>query len=144
MKINLHVDASISEEHAEIWVKQMKPNLESMLQYLNNNNQVLWCYYDDQLKPISLNDIFIIQTDDRKLDISTQNRHYSCRKPLKEVKAILNNDFIEASRSAYFNFKHIDHLVLLNDGAIDVVLTNQERIAISRRKIKNLKERLGL
>ncbi|MCT7728055.1 MAG: LytTR family transcriptional regulator, partial [Lactobacillus iners] len=29
-------------------------------------------------------------------------------------------------------------------GAIDVVLTNQERIAISRRKIKNLKERLGL
>ena len=36
MKINLHVDASISEEHAEIWVKQMKPNLESMLQYLNN------------------------------------------------------------------------------------------------------------
>lgn len=74
MKINLHVDASISEEHAEIWVKQMKPNLESMLQYLNNN-QVLWCYYD---------------------------------------------------------------------GAIDVVLTNQERIAISRRKIKNLKERLGL
>lgn len=57
MKINLHVDASISEEHAEIWVKQMKPNLESMLQYLNNN-QVLWCYYDDQLKPISLNDIF--------------------------------------------------------------------------------------
>ena len=64
MKINLHVDASISEEHAEIWVKQMKPNLESMLQYLNNN-QVLWCYYDDQLKPISLNDIFIIQTDDR-------------------------------------------------------------------------------
>ncbi len=65
-------------------------------------------------------------------------------KPLKEVKAILNNDFIEASRSAYFNFKHIDHLVLLNDGAIDVVLTNQERIAISRRKIKNLKERLGL
>lgn len=26
MKINLHVDASISEEHAEIWVKQMKTN----------------------------------------------------------------------------------------------------------------------
>ena len=41
MKINLHVDASISEEHAEIWVKQMKPNLESMLQYLNNNQVFL-------------------------------------------------------------------------------------------------------
>lgn len=49
--------------------------------------------------------------------------------------------FIEASRSAIFNYHHIDHLKLLDNGLIDAV---NQRIQISRRNIKNLKERLGI
>ncbi|MCT6888269.1 MAG: hypothetical protein M3Z87_01210 [Lactobacillus sp.] len=38
----------------------------------------------------------------------------------------------------------MDHLELLNNGLIDVVLTNKHRVQISRRNIKTLKERLGI
>ena len=52
--------------------------------------------------------------------------------------------FIEASRSAIFNYRKIDHLEILGSGMIDVILENQMRVGISRRKIRILKERLGL
>lgn len=144
MKINCHVDEGIDEECAEIWVKKMTPELANLIRYLDQQKQVLWCYKGDEFKPVALSEIYAIQTADRELDISTVDHHYACRKQLSSVKELLSSDFIEASRSAFFNFNYIDHLVLLDNGAIDVVLKNQQRIPISRRKIKNLKERIGL
>ncbi|MGN1407704.1 LytTR family DNA-binding domain-containing protein [Lactobacillus sp.] len=144
MKINCHVDENLDEERAEIWVKEMTPELANLIRYLDSKKQVLWCYQGDELKPIAFSEIYAIQTADHGLDVSTASSHYTYYKQLASVKELLSNDFVEASRSAFFNFNYIDHLVLLDNGAIDVVLKNQQRIPISRRKMKNLKERIGL
>lgn len=144
MKINCHVNDSISEEHAEIWVRKITPELANLLDYLNDNKQVLWCRLDQKLKPVKYRDIFSIQTTSHDLDVATASNHYHYRQQLSALKNQLNDDFIEASRSAIFNFKHVDHLELMDSGAIDVILKNHQRIPISRRKVKHLKARLGL
>lgn len=144
MKINCHVDDSIGEEHAEIWVRKITPELADLLEYLNDNKQVLWCSHNKKLTPIKYRDIFSIQTARHGLDVATASNHYHYRKQLSVLKEQLRDDFIEASRSAIFNFKHVDHLELMDNGAIDVILKNQQRLPISRRKVKNLKARLGL
>lgn len=144
MKINCHVDASLDKEHGELWIRKMTPELNNLLNYLTNNEQVLWCSKDSDLRPINYRDIFAIQTDNQKLDVSTINSHYTYRKRLSVLKDELNEDFIEASQSAIFNFRHIDHLELQGNGTIDVILKNQQRIPIARRKVKNLKKRLGI
>lgn len=70
---------------------------------------------------------------------------YNYNVKIKSIKEELSTDFIEASRSAIFNIKHIDHLKLLDNGSIDVILKNKQRIQIARRKIKNfLREKLGI
>ncbi|WP_390892220.1 LytTR family DNA-binding domain-containing protein [Levilactobacillus namurensis] len=56
----------------------------------------------------------------------------------------LPGEFIEASRGTVINYQKIDHLELLGNGKIDVLMTNQQRVQMSRRKIKNLKEKLGI
>jgi len=61
-----------------------------------------------------------------------------------QVKNGLSSDFIEVSRSAIINYRFIDHLKIVSNGNIDAVMKNGLRVQISRRKIKNLKERLGL
>lgn len=144
MKITCHVDNSLVQEHGEIWVRKMTPELNQLLNYLNGHEQSLWCLDGDELKPIRYQDIFAVQTSDHVLDVSTTDHHYVCRKQLSTVKEELSADFIEASRSAIFNFRHIDHLELLDNGTIDVILTNHQRVPIARRKVKNLKERLGI
>lgn len=144
MKINCHVDSSLGEEHGEIWVRQITPELTNLLNYLNGHKQVLWGYADGELKPINYQDIFAIQTSSQGVDITTISHHYKCHKRISILKNELNEDFIEAAQSAIFNFRHIDHLELLDNGMIDVILKNHQRIPISRRKVKNLKERLDI
>ncbi|MGY5247755.1 LytTR family DNA-binding domain-containing protein [Lactiplantibacillus plantarum] len=144
MKINCHVDASLDEEHGDLWIRKMTPELNNLLNYLTSTGQVLWCCKNNDLKPINYQDIFAIQTSGQKLDVSTINDHYTYRKRLSVLKDELSEDFIEASQSAIFNFRHIDHLELQDNGTIDVILKNQQRIPIARRKIKNLKKRLGI
>lgn len=144
MKINCHVDASLDEEHGDLWIRKMTPEMQSLLNRLTNTEQVLWCSKDNDLRPINYEDIFAIQTNGRKLDVSTINDHYIYRKQLSVLKDELSEDFIEASQSAVFNFQHIDHLELQDNGTIDVILKNQQRVPIARRKIKNLKKRLGI
>ena len=60
------------------------------------------------------------------------------------MKADLPNYFIEVSRIAIFNYQHINHFELLDNGLINVVLTNNHSVQISRRNIKNLKKRLKI
>ncbi|WP_251716605.1 LytTR family DNA-binding domain-containing protein [Lactobacillus agrestimuris] len=144
MKINCHVDASLDKEYGELWIRKITPEVNDLLNYLTNNEQVLWCAKDNELKPIAYRDIFAIQTNDQKLDVSTIDDHYIYRKRLSVLKDELNEDFIEASQSAIFNFRHIDHLELQDNGTIDVILKNKQRIPIARRKVRNLKKRLGI
>ena len=96
------------------------------------------------MRPVRLDDIFVIQTTDRGLDVSTRNEHFLCRRQLSAVREMLTDDFAEASRSAMINIRHIDHLILLDNGAIDLIMKNQQRIPIARRKLHILKERLGI
>ena len=48
------------------------------------------------------------------------------------------------SRGAIVNNHFIDHLEIINTGNIDALLENGLRVQVSRRRIKDLKERLGL
>lgn len=144
MKINCHIDDSLDEEHAEIWIRQMTPEINQLIQQLNNDQQVLWCSLNQQIIPVSFEEIYAIQTADRGLEVSTLDKNYRYNSTITLIKAELSDDFLEASRSAIFNIKHIDHLELFDNGSIDVVLKNGQQIQISRRKIKNLKEKLGI
>lgn len=144
MKINCHIDDSLEEEHADIWIKQMTPSINHLIQQLNNDQKVLWCSLNQQIIPVSFEDIYVIQTGEHILEVSTLNQTYHYNSKITSVKDELSDDFLEASRSAIFNIKHIDHLELLDNGSIDVILKNQQRVQIARRKIKNLKEKLGI
>lgn len=49
----------------------MTLKLADLLEYLNNNEQVLWCNYDNELVPVHYRDIFSIQTADHGLEVAT-------------------------------------------------------------------------
>lgn len=52
--------------------------------------------------------------------------------------------YLTISRGAIVNYHFIDHLEIINTGNIDALLENGLRVQVSRRRIKDLKERLGL
>lgn len=73
-----------------------------------------------------------------------QSDKYIFKGRLYQIEKNLPSDFIMASRSAVINYRKLDHLKMLENGNIDAILENKIDVQISRRKIKNLKEKLGL
>ncbi len=82
--------------------------------------------------------------ENEKTQIYTQSDKYIFKGRLYQIEKNLPSDFIMASRSAVINYRKLDHLKMLENGNIDAILENKIDVQISRRKIKNLKEKLGL
>lgn len=144
MKINCHVDPNLKEEHGELWLRKITPEINDFLQKLAQSDDAIWCHYQSQIIPVKYQDIYALEVANRDISVFTEKQQLSYNDRLSNLKTNLPSYFIEASRSAVFNYQHIDHLEILDNGLIDVVLTNNHRVQISRRNIKNLKERLGI
>lgn len=82
--------------------------------------------------------------ENEKTQIYTQSDKYIFKGRLYQIEKNLPSDFIMASRSAVINYRKLDHLKMLENGNIDAILENKIDVQISRRKIKSLKEKLGL
>lgn len=144
LKVKLNIDPSLPEEKAEFWLKKMTARFERITKELNSEQDFLWCYLDGDAYEINFSQIYAIQIENEKTMICTQNQKYVYRGRLYQVQSVLPNDFIMISRGAIVNYHFIDHLEIINTGNIDALLENRLRVQVSRRRIKDLKERLGL
>lgn len=144
MKVNINIDENLVEDRAEFYLQEMTDKITRIAKELTNDNSRLWCYKNSDIIPVKYEEIILIQSENNILMVYTNEDSYEYRGRLYQVKDELPNMFIEASRSAIFNYRKIDHLEILGSGMIDVILENQMRVGISRRKIRILKERLGL
>lgn len=144
MKVNINIDENLVEDRAEFYLQEMTDKITRIAKELTNDNSRLWCYKNSDIIPVKYEEIILIQSENNILMVYTDEDSYEYHGRLYQVKDELPNTFIEASRSAIFNYRKIDHLEILGSGMIDVILENQMRVGISRRKIRILKERLGL
>ncbi|MCW3777301.1 LytTR family DNA-binding domain-containing protein [Levilactobacillus namurensis] len=144
MKINFHIDPKLKAEHADFWLRELTDHLATIITQLNQKNEVLWCYQDNEIRPVAYADIVVLQAVGNRIQVDTTDKTYAYHARLAHVIDQLPAEFIEASRGTVINYQKIDHLELLGNGKIDVLMINQQRVQMSRRKIKNLKEKLGI
>lgn len=144
MKVDLHIDSKLDVERADFWLRQMTTRMATIIAQLNQERETLWCYQDDEVKPVAYRDIIVLRTVGSQIQITTADNRYYYRARMAKLAAQLPAQFIESARGTMINYQKIDHLELLGNGKIDVLMVNQERVQMARRKIKNLKEKLGL
>lgn len=47
MKVNCHIDPNIEEEHLDLFVREMNPQINNLLKSFTSTEPVLWCYDAD-------------------------------------------------------------------------------------------------
>lgn len=144
MKVKFNIDENYQEEKAEFWLKEMTAKFSQLGKELTANQDMIWCYSENDIVPVNFQDIFLAQVEAEKTIIYTKDHHYQYKGRLYQVEQLLPHEFLIASRSAMINYRKIDHLEIVNGGNIDAILKNHIRVQIARRRIKDLKERLGL
>lgn len=144
MKIKFHIDEHLPEEKAEFWLRKMTEKIRQITEDLTSEKDFVWCYQKGNAFSINFSDIYLIQVENEKTYVYTETENYLYKGRLYQIQQLLPSDFVMASRSALVNYHKLDHLQILNDGNVDAILKNNLTVQISRRKIKNLKEVLGL
>ena len=101
-------------------------------------------YLENEIVPLEISNITMFYTKDEKTYASIVGKTYKIKKRLYQVEEMLSNDFIKINKSCIINKNHIKKFDTSWSGTLSVELDDGTKEYVSRRMIKNLKERMGL
>ncbi|MEI5993612.1 LytTR family DNA-binding domain-containing protein [Candidatus Enterococcus mansonii] len=145
MKTSVEFIDSNEEELAKFKVHKLTPALENVLAILNKEDQFLLGEEAGSLYKLPISDILYIEVVDKKSFIYTQDLVCQSSDKLYQLEEQLAPfKFIRTSKSMLLNIEAIKAISPTFSGRFEALLTNEERVAISRKYVPDLKKGLGM
>ncbi len=143
MKLQIVIDPNRDEEI--IIYAHEKSSLVCEIEELVKSYSVdLIGYTENETVKLNLNDIYCFFTEDNKVFALTENEKYRLKSRLYQIEESLSDNFVKINQSCIANIKKIDRFKATVGGSLTVVFKNGYVDFVSRRNLKNVKERLGL
>lgn len=143
MKLRIVINPK-REEEILIYAHEKSQLISEIEELVNNSYLDLIGYTETEAVKLNLNDIYCFFTEDNKVYALTENEKYRLKSRLYQLEENLNNNFVKINQSCIANIKKIDRFKASVGGSLTVVFKNGHRDFVSRRNLKNVKERLGL
>lgn len=89
-------------------------------------------------------DVYYFETVDDRTFAYTRDQTYELGMRLYELEAMLDKRFFRSSKSQIVNVLVIESVRSEMNGRMQVTLLSGDKLIVSRRYVKELKERLGL
>lgn len=144
MKVSIN-ELKRGEEFIEIYIYEKDESINTLIDYIENEKYrciKISCYKHEQLFKVISDDIYFIETCKDKLLIHTDKDSYESKNRLYELEKILPNKFVRISKSTILN---LDKVMLYNpllNGLMEAKLINLEVVYISRKYLKEVRNRI--
>lgn len=143
MKLRIVINPECEEEII-VYAHEKSRLVCEIEELVNNSSLDLTGYTENETVKLNLNDIYCFFTEDNKVFVLTENEKFRLKYRLYQLEENLNNNFVKINQSCIANIKKIDRFKASVGGSLTVVFKNGYCDYVSRRNIKNIKERLGL
>lgn len=110
---------------------------------LNDSTKILG-YDDNIIKELNPNEIECFITVQDKVYAVVKDNKYVVKKRLYELNELLSNSFTFVNQGCLANLKEVDHFEASIGGSLLVVFKSGYKDYVSRRQLKNIKERIGI
>lgn len=145
MKIEIHVDETVSDLEISVTCRQLTPEVEKLLAALRIMNHQLTAKKDDEIYLLDAASVIYIESVDRKCFICTSDQVYESELRLYELEQQLEEyGFFRVSKSFLIRLQSIQSLKADINRRIRVTMSNGEQIIASRQYADELKKRLGV
>ena len=145
MKITIEQVLEDAETEVVIRCHEIDESVRQILYMLKSPERQLLGAIDRELHLLEPEKVFYVESVDDKIFIYGEQQVYESKKKLYELEAELTNyHFFRASKSLILNIKKIKSVHPLFDGRIEALLTNNEKVFISRKYVAVLKKKLGI
>ena len=101
-------------------------------------------YQDGNIKELNALEIECFYTQNEKVYALVDGEEYLVKKRLYELNELLKDTFTYINQGCLANLKLVDHFDASIGGSLLVVFKSGYKDYVSRRQIKNVKERIGV
>ncbi len=132
-----------SREEIIIYAKEKTTLIEKIEQLASENETSLLGYKSDEIIPLEFDDVYCFVVENNKVYAVCEKEKYLIKQRLYKIEQMVDKSFIKLNQSSIANIKKIKKFDTSIGGALKVVFKNDFVDYVSRRNIKNIKERLG-
>ena len=143
MKLKIFIDKDHEEE--VIVYSRKRTELVSAIEKLINQNDIsLTGFSETEAVPLSAEEVFCFITENGKVYAITEKEKLLIRQRLYQLEENLSEDFLKINQSCLANVKKIARFDTSISGNLIVRFKNGYTDYVSRRNLRNIKERFGI
>lgn len=145
MKVEIILDTKLKEKIVKIHTDVIDEDVVNIEKYIRGlSSDKILAFYEDKIKLLDYNDIVRVFSLDKKTIIRTEDKEYFSRMSLGELEDRLPHQFIKVSRGETINLDWVNNLDFSIKGTIKIKMKNKDITYLSRRRMKDFKNALGI
>ena len=142
MDIKIIIDKNRNEEII-IYAHEKTELINEIEKIVHQSNKELIGYKKAVAKKLNLFDVNCFISESNKVFALT-NEKLQVKLRLYQVEELLDESYVKINQSCIANIRQIERVEATFSGALSVIFKNGYKDYISRRNLKNVKERLGI
>lgn len=144
MKCFTFIDKN-EEERVIIYAKERTSLVDEIEKLVNSTGVSLVGTLDDSSSIINPCDVTCFMVENNKIYALIEDKKYQLKERLYQLEDMpFNEFFVKLNQSCFANIKKIKEFKSSIGGSVMVIFQNGYKDYISRRELKNVKERIGL
>lgn len=143
MKYKLIIDET-KEEEIIIVCHQKREVFDQIEQLITNLDNKLIGYENEDIVMLNYNDINCFVSENNKVYALVNKHKYLIKKRLYQIEEVLDLNFVRINQSCIANIRQIKKFSATFNGFLQVHFKNGYTDFVSRRELKNVKERVGI
>ena len=143
MKCTVILDKT-REEEIVIYAHQKNEMIFEIERMAQEKPLQLTGFLNEEIVRLEPQDIYCFTVEGGRLYAIGESEKYLIKARLYNIEEILDKNFIKINQSSIANVKKIQKFDASISGTLKVIFKNGHTDYVSRRNIKNVKERLGL
>ena len=145
MRIIIEKPANGAEDEIIIRCAELDDELLGLIKAISSNREQLVGYDGKSACKLEPKDIYYFESVDGKLFACCEKKVYEVKCKLYEAEERFSaSDFVRISKSVLANVSYIERVTPSFGARLEAMLTNGEKLIISRQYVPEIKKKLGM
>ena len=143
MRLILNKRPEMEKPEVTIAYSEMTASVKRVADFVRSVEQTVLCKKDEEECSVPVGDIYYIESVDKKTFIYCEKEVYMCSLRLYEIEKMVEQvGFVRVSKSTILNIERLKGLKTLVNSRLEAILSNGERVCVTRKYLKNIREAL--
>ncbi len=143
MKLKIFIDKD-HEEEVIVYTRKRTELVSAIEKLINQSDISLTGFSETEAVPLTVDEVFCFISENGKVYAITEKEKLLVRQRLYQLEDNLSDDFLKINQSCLANIKKIARFDTSISGNLTVRFKNGYTDYVSRRNLRNIKERFGI